>query len=175
MSSLADDLLVLARADQGRLPLQPEAIAARELLEAAAHRAEAACARAGRSIAVPDDGAEPVLIIADSNRVAQALDNLIANSLVYGAGAIVLAGVAAGEMVELHVLDRGAGFSGEFIDRAFDRFTRDAGGQGTGLGLAIVAAVARAHGGGAGARNRPDGGADVWLTLPQAQSGDRSR
>jgi two-component system, OmpR family, sensor kinase len=178
MSSLADDLLVLARADQGRLPLQPEPTAARELLEAAAQRAEAACARAGRSITVHDDGAEAVLILADPNRVAQALDNLIANSLVYGAGPVALAGVPAGGMVELHVLDRGAGFGDEFIDRAFDRFSRDAGrkgAEGTGLGLAIVAAVARAHGGSAGARNRPDGGADVWLALPRAQSGDRSR
>jgi two-component system, OmpR family, sensor kinase len=178
MSSLADDLLVLARADQGRLPLQPEPTAARELLEAAAQRAEAACARAGRSITVHDDGAEAVLILADPNRVAQALDNLIANSLVYGAGPVALAGIPAGEMVELHVLDRGAGFGDEFIDRAFDRFSRDAGrkgAEGTGLGLAIVAAVARAHGGSAGARNRPGGGADVWLALPRAQSGDRSR
>ena len=57
-----------------------------------------------------------------------------------------LASVPAGEMVELHVLDRGAGFGDEFIDREFDRFSRDAGGkgaEGTGLGLAIVAAVAR--------------------------------
>jgi two-component system, OmpR family, sensor kinase len=171
MSSLADDLLVLARADQGRLPLQPEPTPLRELLAAAAQRSEAAFAQAGRSIAAPDNGPGAALVLADPDRVAQALDNLIANSLVYGAGPVELASVRAGEMVELHVLDRGPGFSGEFIDRAFERFSRDAGGegvQGTGLGLAIVAAIARAHGGSVAARNRPGGGADVWLTLPQA-------
>ena len=103
--------------------------------------------------------------------MAQALDNLIANSLEYGAGPVELTSAPSGEVVELHVLDRGAGFSDEFIDRAFERFSRDPGGegaQGTGLGLAIVAAIARAHGGSVAARNRPGGGADVWLTLPQA-------
>ncbi|MER3426162.1 MAG: hypothetical protein C4299_03130 [Thermoleophilia bacterium] len=39
-------------------------------------------------------------------------------------------------------------------------------GTGTGLGLAIVAAIAQAHGGTAHAANRPQGGADVWLSLP---------
>jgi two-component system, OmpR family, sensor kinase len=169
MSRLADDLLVLARADQGRLPLQPEPTAARDLLGAAAQRGEAAFAQAGRSIAAPEDDTGAALVLA--SRVAQALDNLIANSLEYGAGPVELTSVRTGEMVELHVLDRGAGFSDEFIDRAFERFSRDAGGegaQGTGLGLAIVAAIARAHGGSVSARNRPGGGADVWLTLPQA-------
>lgn len=169
MSSLADDLLVLARADQGRLPLQPAPIAARALLGAAAQRGEAAFAQAGRSIAAPEDDTGAALVLADPNRVAQALDNLIANSLEYGAGPVELTSVRTGHMVELHVLDRGAGFTDEFIDRAFERFSRDAGGQGaqgTGLGLAIVAAIARAHGGSVAARNRPGGGADVWLTLP---------
>ena len=169
MSSLADDLLVLARADQGRLPLQPAPIAARALLGAAAQRGEAAFAQAGRWIAAPEDDTGAALVLADPNRVAQALDNLIANSLEYGAGPVELTSVRTGHMVELHVLDRGAGFTDEFIDRAFERFSRDAGGQGaqgTGLGLAIVAAIARAHGGNVAAPNRPGGGADVWLTLP---------
>ena len=171
MSRLADDLLVLARADQGRLPLKPVPTAARELLTAAAQRGEAAFTQAGRSIAAPESDAGATLTLADPDRVAQALDNLIANSLAYGAGPVELTSVRTGEMVELHVLDRGAGFSDEFIDRAFERFSRDAGGegsQGTGLGLAIVAAIARAHGGRVAARNRPGGGAEVWLTLPRA-------
>ena len=171
MSSLADDLLVLARADQGRLPLRPEPTDARELLAAAARRSEAAFAQAARSIAAADNGPGAALVRADPDRVAQALDNLVANSLVYGGGPVELSSVRAAGMVELHVLDRGPGFSDEFIDRAFQRFSRDAGGkaaQGTGLGLAIVAAIARAHGGSVAARNRPGGGADVWLTLPAA-------
>ena len=56
MSGLADDLLVLARADQGRLPLQPEPWPARDLLLAAAGRSETASAKAGRSIRVREEG-----------------------------------------------------------------------------------------------------------------------
>ena len=69
-------------------------------------------------------------------------------------------------------MDRGGGFEEAFLAHAFERFTRAARGgpaqQGAGLGLAIAEAIGRAHGGGAGARNRPGGGADVWLALPEA-------
>ena len=56
-------------------------------------------------------------------------------------------------------------------ERAFDRFVRADGGErprGAGLGLSIVAAIARAHGGSVHAENRPEGGADVWISLPPA-------
>jgi len=72
------------------------------------------------------------------------------------------------------VLDRGEGFSEEFVGRAFERFSRASSSHrdgGSGLGLAIVRTVARAHGGEAHAANRPGGGADVWLTLPALSSG----
>jgi signal transduction histidine kinase len=66
--------------------------------------------------------------------------------------------------VELHVSDDGPGFPADFLDSAFERFTRaDEGrtGGGAGLGLAIVRAIARAHGG----EVRPDG-ARIVLTIP---------
>jgi two-component system OmpR family sensor kinase len=172
MSSLADDLLVLARADQGRLPLRSEPCVAEDLLAAAVRRAQAAFERAGRPIAVRASSSNAAVVLADPGRVAQALDNLIANSLRYGDGPVELSVEQAGRLVELHVMDRGAGFDDEFLPEAFERFRRDAragdGSQGAGLGLAIVEAIAVAHGGVAAARNRPGGGADVWLTLPEA-------
>jgi two-component system, OmpR family, sensor kinase len=67
------------------------------------------------------------------------------------------------------VLDDGDGFPEVLLPHAFERFTQDRrarSGTGSGLGLAIVAAIARAHDGGAGARNRPGGGADVWISFP---------
>jgi signal transduction histidine kinase len=80
--------------------------------------------------------------------------------------------------VELHVMDEGEGFPEEFRARAFDRFSRadEARGRGgSGLGLSIVELVARAHGGEVGLRNRPDSGADVWLSLPRARGLDPIR
>ncbi len=170
MSRLADDLLILARADQGRLPLDPHPVQPRELLEAAASRARAAADIRGRSIVIGVENGATVL--ADSDRAAQALGNLITNALLYGNGTVALTARNGGAMVELHVTDEGPGFTGDLLGRAFERFGRGeqarASVQGSGLGLAIVEAIATAHGGHAEARNGPGGGADVWIALPRA-------
>jgi signal transduction histidine kinase len=171
ISRLANDLLVLARADEGKLPLELGPEGAVDLLAAAAERAGAAAGELGRSVVVNDE-TRGAVVLADADRVAQALDNLLANSLRYGAGGIELKAKHGGGLIELHVLDSGAGFDEDFRAHAFERFSRDAVGNklpsGAGLGLAIVAAIATAHGGAAGTRNRPEGGADVWLSLPEA-------
>lgn len=96
---------------------------------------------------------------------------MVANALDYGEGTVRLSALAEGERAGLHVRDGGPGFPAGFIDEAFERFARGATGRGSGgagLGLSIVDAIARAHGGSAHARNREQGGADVWLTLPLA-------
>jgi signal transduction histidine kinase len=72
-------------------------------------------------------------------------------------------------MVTLHVTDEGGGFSPDYIDSAFERFSRAdvaRGRGGAGLGLAIVAAIAAAHHGTVGAENLTGGGADVWIAVP---------
>jgi signal transduction histidine kinase len=72
--------------------------------------------------------------------------------------------------VELHVTDEGAGFPPEFLDRAFDRFTRADGaraGASAGLGLSIVRMIAESHGGAANAANSGARGADAWISLPR--------
>ena len=169
LSRLAGDLLVLARADGGRLPVRPEPLDAQALLSAAAGRATAAAAAAGRAVATEADPG--VVLMADPDRTAQALDNLVANALAYGGGEVRLVASARNGSVELHVTDEGQGFPDEFLERAFERFSRGDPahpGGGSGLGLPIVATIAQSHGGRAGARNLPGGGADVWLSLPVA-------
>ena len=97
--------------------------------------------------------------------------NLVDNALMHGGGAVELAAVERDGFVELHVRDGGAGFPDDFRARAFDRFSRADEARsrgGSGLGLSIVELVARAHGGGVGLRDRPSGGADVWISLPIA-------
>jgi heavy metal sensor kinase len=171
MSRLADDLLVLARADQGRLPLRPQPLEVHELLEDAAGRARADAETRGRSIALGEMPAA-CAVRADPDRAAQALDNMIANALRYGDGTITLTGRSHRDQVELHVTDEGPGFEDDLLPRAFERFGRGqhghAGEPGSGLGLAIVQAVAVAHGGDVQASNRSEGGADVSITLPRA-------
>jgi two-component system OmpR family sensor kinase len=169
LSRLASDLLVLARADGGQLPVQPEPLGARKLLADAAGRAAAAAAASGRALEI--DAPPELVLLADPLRAAQALDNLVANALAHGDGDVTLAAEPAGDWVELHVRDEGHGFPDGLLERAFERFSRgDPGrpGGGAGLGLPIVASIAQAHGGEAGATNLPGGGAEVWLSLPAA-------
>jgi len=157
---------VIARSDQGRLPVHPEVLVAGDVLARVAGRFQTRAKVEGRPItAEPSEG---VLLNADLARIEQALANLVDNALTYGDGEVVLSARAENGCVELHVLDEGAGFPAEFLPRAFERFTRADEARtrgGTGLGLAIAAAVAGAHGGTAHARNI-EGGADVWIALP---------
>jgi two-component system, OmpR family, sensor kinase len=168
LAQLAEDLLVLARSDQGRLPVRAEPLAVDELLEGMATRFGRRASEAGRELRVE---APPGLTVeADRLRVEQALGNLLDNALRHGEGAVALTAAASGGGVELHVRDEGSGFAPELLARAFERFSRGdpaRGRGGTGLGLAIVEAVARAHGGRAGAGNREGRGADVWIELPR--------
>jgi two-component system, OmpR family, sensor kinase len=164
---LAEDLLVLARADEGRLPVRPERLDAGELLATTARRFEARAADAGRELRV--EGADGLAVHADRLRAEQALANLVDNALRHGDGAVDLVAEPAAGGVRLHVLDRGPGFDPALDGRAFDRFTRGDRARsrgGTGLGLAIVDAIARSHGRAAGAERREGGGADAWFELP---------
>jgi heavy metal sensor kinase len=172
LARLAEDLLVLARADRGRLPLRVRQLGVGKLLEDVRHRYAAQAAEAGREIVVgPVDRVE---VGADATRLEQALGNLVDNALRYGQGPIGLEAVTRDGVLELHVVDRGPGLPADFVPRAFERFSRAdeaRTGPGSGLGLAIVQVIARAHGGEAGAAIRPDGGADVWVALPLSPSG----
>jgi two-component system, OmpR family, sensor kinase len=166
---LAEDLLVLARSDDGRLPLALEPHIVGEVLDAVAGRYDSRAAGAGRSIEVAP-GPDRVLT-GDRLRLEQALGNLVDNALRHGAGTIRLEAVEIGPLLELRVADDGPGFAQEFLPHAFERFSRaDVAreGGGAGLGLAIVEAIARAHGGSASASNRPGGGALVRVRLPGA-------
>jgi two-component system, OmpR family, sensor kinase len=166
LSRLAEDLLVIARSDQGRLPVRPEDLPAGELLARVAGRFQTRARVEGRPLR--PDPAPGVVVRADPARLEQALANLVDNALSYGDGTVALTAEAENGTVELHVRDEGPGFPEAFLPRAFERFTRADEARsrgGTGLGLAIAAAVAVAHGGTVHARNR-ERGADVWIALP---------
>jgi two-component system OmpR family sensor kinase len=167
LSALAEDLLVLARSQQGKLALHLRRVRIADLLGDVRERFTARLGESGRALTVePADG---VVVDADPVRLEQALTNLIENAIEHGAGEITLRTMESGGELQIHVEDRGPGFPPDFLDRAFERFSRaDAArsGDGTGLGLAIVEAIAHAHRGSAHAANRGDSGADVWIELP---------
>jgi two-component system, OmpR family, sensor kinase len=173
---LAEDLLLLARAQDGTLPIESVELDLEELLSELHARFEPIVERESRSLALEAVAIPATIVVrGDRDRIAQAVSNLIDNTLRYGAGPITLSARPAAGSVEIHVTDRGSGF-GEFLPHAFDRFSRADWARrrgGVGLGLAIVRTIAQAHGGDAGARDLPDGGADVWVSLPASPSRSR--
>jgi two-component system OmpR family sensor kinase len=177
LARLAGDLLLLTRADHGGAALRTSELTAAELLDAAARRALRRSPSPPAQVWIDDP--EGAAVVADPDRVGQALDNMIDNALRYARTSVELTARSRDGFVELHVIDDGPGFPPEFLPQAWERFARADSGRtedGVGLGLAIVRTIAELHGGSAGALNRPGGGgADVWLAVPTAASARRRR
>ena len=167
LCQLAEDLLLLAQADASALAIRRSTTVIEDVLTAVAARYRRRARDAGRAIDV--NAPRGLAVLADRFRVEQALANLVDNALRYGAGTILLTAAEVSHRVEVRVTDEGNGFPREFLDHAFERFSRPDQARsrgGAGLGLAIVGAIMDAHGGSATAANRPDGGAAVTLMLP---------
>jgi signal transduction histidine kinase len=173
LAQLAEDLLVIAQAADGRLPVRFEQVEVRELLERTRHRFADRAHEQGRDISV--DAPSGLTASIDPLRGRQALGNLIDNALRHGGGDIRLAARKEGADVEFEVSDTGPGFADDMVPRAFERFARGdgartrGGGAGAGLGLAIVRTIAEAHGGTATIAESSAAGATVRLRIPVAQ------
>ena len=171
LARLAEDLLVLARADRGRAPVRREPVDLAELVGGTVEAFAVSAAKAGVSIETRMPRGLQVNL--DPLRIRQAIGNLLDNALRHTPpGGIVTVEVDHSDgFLSLGVRDSGEGFPAAFLPSAFEPFTRPDASRsredgGTGLGLAIVRAVAEAHGGTAEARNRPEGGASITLRIP---------
>ena len=172
LTRLADDLLLVTRADQGRLPTEATAVGVQAVLQRVAERFEDRAAEQGRALTI--ECPEPLSVPGERDWIERAIENLVDNALHYGEGTITLSAGRRCDRLEIHVLDGGGGFAPAFLPSAFERFRRGAPSrrspEGTGVGLSIVQSIAHAHGGEADAANRPTGGADVWISLPAGVS-----
>lgn len=156
LSGLVDGLLALARADA-----QPASNELVDLEPVARERVDAwvaVAAERGVKLTLEHEGEAPARV--SGSRVAQILDNLLANALaVAPAGSVVTVSVRP---AELRVRDAGPGMSAEQRARAFDRFWRAGSGPGgSGLGLAIVKRLVDADGGTVELADAPGGGLDA--------------
>ena len=170
LSRLAEDLLFIARADQGALPIRAEHVRLADILETVADRFAARAAELGRTVRA--EGSE-LEADADPERLDQALSGLVDNALRHGGGDVVLAARSGtrgdrsrSTSPTTARASRPTSTSGHSTASAAR--TRRGRRGGSGLGLSIVAVIAGAHGGRAGAGNRAGGGADVWISLPYA-------
>jgi len=171
MSLLVDDLLLLARLDEGR-PLERQHVQLQELVGEAVDTARAVDPE--RPI---DVELERAAVLGDHDRLRQIVDNLLGNARAHtppGAPVRVrVRGDNGSALIEVE--DSGPGLGTDDVERVFERFyrsdssrSRDSGG--VGLGLSIVAAVARAHGGSVVAASEAGRGATFRITLPLASS-----
>lgn len=170
MAALVDDLLQLARLDEGQ-PLDTAEVSIRTLLDDVA--ADARAARPAARIAVPEVIPPELRAEVDHQRVQQVLAGLVNNALTHNDDPTVwLRASSTDTHVELTVADDGVGMTADDAARAFDRFHRADGSRarttgGSGLGLSIAKAVAERHGGSIELATAPDEGCTFTLLLPR--------
>jgi len=174
LSRIAEDLLILARSDSGRLETHREPTEVTGVVASVVNRLSRDASSKGVAIETTASGdttadLDPVLL-------GQAVWNLLDNAIRFtrSGGQVGVTSMGEDDHVSVIVEDDGPGFPEGVLERVFDRFfrvdparAREAGPSGTGLGLAIVRGVAEAHGGEAVASNRPEGGARVLVRFPR--------
>ena len=169
MTSLVEDLLLLARLDAGR-PLERESVDLTRLLVEAVSDARVIDSDHRWRVDLPDDLVDsPALVTGDALRLHQVVTNLLTNARKYTPAGTTVTVVVRRDGFAVH--DDGPGFPPDLVEHAFERFARgDAArtrGQevGVGLGLALVDAIVSAHGGRVTLRSAP-GDTTVDVSLP---------
>lgn len=168
MSRMVDDLLLLAQLDEER-PMERSQVDIAALVHDLA--ADMRVVQPARSVEV--DAAGPLTVLADRDRVVQAITAYTTNAMRHTPpdAPVVLRARREGSEVRVAVEDSGPGIPPDAVDHVFERFYRVDKGRarsmgGNGLGLAIVASIVEAHGGRCGVDSRLGEGSTFWLTLP---------
>jgi signal transduction histidine kinase len=171
LTTLVDDLLLLARADSGALDLALQPVELGDLATEAS--AALAAPAAGRGVTVRVDP-EPAVVSGDPVRLRQLVTILVDNAVRHSPaeGVVDVAVRRERDTAVLTVADEGPGIPSDDLARVFDRFWRGSGEstEGTGLGLSIAAAIVTRHAGRIGVANRDRGGAAFTVVLPLATS-----
>ena len=169
MGALVEDLLLLARLDEGT-PLGAAPVDLAELAENAVSDARAV--EPSRTIELVRP-AEPVVIRGDAARLTQVVLNLLANVRAHAGpeAAVTVTVRNVGASAEIVVQDTGLGMPEEVLEHVFERFFRaDEARTSTqdhfGLGLSIVSSIVHAHGGSVDAASTPGKGTTITVTLP---------
>lgn len=176
LRTIVADLLLLARADAGRLVLGLEPVDLGVLVQSLADAYQSRLEE--REISLSVETRPGTLVRGDERWMIQAVGNLLDNAMKFtpAGGRIEVEVMESGDGVRLEVRDSGPGIPEEALDRIFDRFfqaeaSRTHGqGMGAGLGLAITAWIVASHAGTLSATNRPGGGACLRADFPRLGS-----
>lgn len=171
LNSLAEDLLVLARSDRGRLPVRREDTDLLTLIGSVTSRFRVAAETHG--IALEMHAPTAMRVHVDPTRLQQTIGNLVDNAVRHSppGGSVHVRVSREPGRLRIAVSDDGPGFPEGAIDKIFEPFTRIDPGRtrsagGAGLGLAIVKAIIESHGGTVEAANDSEGGAVVTIDIP---------
>ena len=176
MGRLVEDLLQLARIDEGRKMTMERVDLTAVCSGALTDMTVLAPDRACTLIPLTSDGKPaPAVVIGDRDRLSQVITNLLGNVVRHtppGTPAEIAVG-PVGENAVVEVRDHGPGVDSAEADKVFQRFYRADSSRnrktgGSGLGLAIVLAIIKHHGGSVRILQTPGGGATVHLEVPLA-------
>lgn len=170
LTSISENLLLLARADAGRLDLRPEKFNLREVLDGACDDARAMAEPS--DITVRTEIPPELPLVADRSSIALIIQNLVENAVKYNerGGAISISASSANGAVEVRILNNGAGIPTDRAPHIFERFYRarsDARTDGAGLGLSVACELAKANGGDLELVNSNRESTEFRLTLPR--------
>ncbi len=175
MTSLVEDLLLLARLDAGR-PLAQESVDLTRLLVEAVADAQVVAPDHAWRVEVPDDAVDaPYEVLGDELRLHQVVTNLLTNARKHTPAGTTVTVAVRRDGFSVH--DDGPGFPPELVDHAFERFVRGDTARtrgrevGVGLGLALVEAIVAAHGGTVRLTSAP-GDTTIDVVLPPSARGD---
>ena len=173
LDRIVKDLLDLARYEHGGVVLQRRVFDIERLFDNVAGRHEREAHTKGVAIRIDVD-AQADQVVADPDRIEQAIENLVGNALRHtpAGGTITLSAAQADGVATLSVGDTGAGIAPEHLPHVFERFykvdtARAAESTGSGLGLSIARAIVERHGGRLRVTSRP-GHTTFTLELPQS-------
>ena len=171
MDALIRDLLDVSRLDAGGLRVDPEAIDARELIVESL-KTLAPLAEEQSIHFVTELPASLPKVLADRERIQQALSNLVGNAIKFtpAGGTITVRAETAPESVEVSISDTGKGISPDDLPRVFERYWQSdrTVRHGAGLGLPIAKGIVEAHGGRIWIESSADAGTRVTFELPIA-------
>lgn len=175
LSRLVEDLLDVARIDQGKISLQMERVEIQNILRSAVDTATPKIEAGGHQLTL-DLPEQAVWLDADFTRIAQVVSNLLANAAKYtpSQGHIRLSAARRADMIEIDVIDNGVGVPEEMQSRIFDLFAQSDGPDarsrdGLGIGLALVKQLVELHGGAISLKSEGVGaGSRFTVRLPAA-------
>lgn len=174
LTNLVNDLLDVEKMEAGRMEMRFAPCRLKQLVDASLDMVRGYADEQKVQIELTD--IVDAQVLADSDRMVQVLQNLLANAIKFSPPGEVVTISSEGEpgFVKVKIADRGAGIAEADVEHIFDRFhqveqSKSGAKGGTGLGLAICKAILEQHNGSVGVESQVGEGSTFWFRIPGEQ------